>query len=210
MVNKLKYIIIGNSSTGKTSLVNMFCNEEFEENYTITIGVDYQVKTLMVDDKQYQIQLWDTAGQEKFNSIIKTYYRNADCCIFMYDVTNRNSFISMSKWVNDFKLNCNNIRSVLLLIGNKIDNRNPREQNHGSFVSKDEGLQFAVDNNMLFSEISVKNNINVMKTFINSIKYIDKNIDLSHNSDMCDIPIETLLISDIEDDMYKHKKNSCC
>ncbi len=87
-----KIVLIGESNTGKTSMLVRFADNIFHENYLCTIGVDFKIKTLKVDNKIIKMQIWDTAGQERFRSISHAYYRNSHGCIAVYDISSRSSF----------------------------------------------------------------------------------------------------------------------
>ena len=82
-------MLIGESNTGKTSMLVRFADNVFTENYLCTIGVDFKIKTLKVDNRILKMQIWDTAGQERFRSISHAYYRNSHGCVAIYDISNR-------------------------------------------------------------------------------------------------------------------------
>ena len=92
----LKIVLIGNSNTGKTSVLLRFTSESFNDGMQNTVGVDFKIKSLQVDDKIAKVQVWDTAGQERFRSISQAYFRNAHGCIAVYDVTNKKSFDALA------------------------------------------------------------------------------------------------------------------
>lgn len=94
-----KIVLIGESNTGKTSLLLRFAENTFSENYLCTIGVDFKTKTLSVDkgSRLVKLQIWDTAGQERFRSISHAYYRNSHGCVAVYDISNRGSFDSIEE-----------------------------------------------------------------------------------------------------------------
>lgn len=92
-----KIVLIGESDTGKTSMLLRFVDNKFSPEYQCTIGVDFKIKTLRVDDSVVKMQIWDTAGQERFRSISQAYYRNSQGAVAVYDVTNRASFEAMEK-----------------------------------------------------------------------------------------------------------------
>lgn len=92
-----KIVLIGESNTGKTSMLLRFADNMFSENYLCTIGVDFKIKTLKVDNKVVKLQIWDTAGQERFRSISLAYYRNSHGCLAIYDIANRASFDSIEE-----------------------------------------------------------------------------------------------------------------
>ena len=99
----LKIVLIGESNTGKTSLLLRFSENIFSDHYLCTIGVDFKTRTVRVDGSQVvKVQIWDTAGQERFRSISHAYYRNSQGCIAVYDVTNRLSFESIDEQIQNF------------------------------------------------------------------------------------------------------------
>ena len=146
---KLKLIVVGNQNTGKSCILNRFVNETFEENYQATIGLDFQSKNITIHDQDVRLILYDTAGQEKFRSLIPMYIREAQIILFIYDVSDRESFDSIPKWIQDV-LDVKNTEPVLVLIGNKIDLEKERK------VTYEEGKRFAEQNNFIFQEVSAK------------------------------------------------------
>ena len=117
---KFKIVFLGDQSVGKTSIIHRFIYDSFEENYQATIGIDFMSQKMYVEDKIIILNLWDTAGQERFKSLIPSYIKDAAAAIISYDITNRNSFNSVQKWIEDAK----NLRAddvFLFLVGNKSD-----------------------------------------------------------------------------------------
>jgi Ras-related protein Rab-6A len=155
---KLKLIVVGNQSTGKSCILNRFVNETFEENYQATIGLDFQSKNITIHDQDIRLILYDTAGQEKFRSLIPMYIREAQIILLIYDISDKESFDSMPKWikqVEDVKIS----EAVFVLIGNKIDLENERK------VTYEEGKKFAEENNFIFQEVSAKTGKNFETLF---------------------------------------------
>ena len=93
--SQLKIIVIGDSGVGKTCLLNRFVKEQFSQLYKATIGADFLSKEVVIDEKHVSLQLWDTAGQERFQSLGMAFYRGADACILVFDITNQKSFESI-------------------------------------------------------------------------------------------------------------------
>jgi small GTP-binding protein len=117
-----KYILIGDIGSGKTSLINRYINDNYVENYICTVGVDFMTKTIKIDNDIIKIQIWDTAGMEKYQNITTSYYRSANAGIILFDLSNRESFNSLDRWINTFYENTNPINhSSLIIIGNKND-----------------------------------------------------------------------------------------
>ena len=115
---KLKLIVVGNQGTGKSCILNRFVNETFEENYQATIGLDFQSKNITIHDQDVRLILYDTAGQEKFRSLIPMYIREAQIILLIYDITDRDSFDSMPKWLKEI-FDVKNSEAVISYI-NKI------------------------------------------------------------------------------------------
>ena len=120
----LKLIILGDSGVGKTSLMNQYCNKRFSNQYKATIGADFLTKEVMIDDKLVTLQIWDTAGQERFQSLGVAFYRGADACVLVYDITSEKSFEQLNSWRDEFLTQANprdpdNFSFVV--VGNKVD-----------------------------------------------------------------------------------------
>ena len=154
-----KIIILGDCNIGKSCLLNKYINNQIENKYSTTIGVDFGVKHININDSNIKLQIWDTAGQESFRSITRSFYRLSAGIILMYSINNRKSFENLSSWLNDINKELNYRNIPIFLIGNKCDLNNERE------VTIQEGIKFAKENNMLFKEISIKNDNKSTKVF---------------------------------------------
>ena len=95
----LKTILVGDSYTGKTSLLHALNNDEFYNNFISTIGVDFKTIRVLKNDIIFKLYIWDTSGQEKFDAIIRAYFRNINCAIVLYDISDYNSFLNVEKWI---------------------------------------------------------------------------------------------------------------
>lgn len=116
----IKTIVLGDSGVGKTNLLNCYVFKKFDSRYKSTIGADFVSKEIVLDDgTNVALQLWDTAGQERFQSLGTAYFRGADACVLVFDVTNQESFEHLSSWLEEF-LSQSGQRPVVLL-GNKCD-----------------------------------------------------------------------------------------
>lgn len=93
----IKLIIIGDSGVGKTNILTRFCENIFKDSHVATIGVDFNVRTIQIDDKKLRLQVWDTAGQERFKTITETYYKGAAGIFLVYSVDSRDSFNNICK-----------------------------------------------------------------------------------------------------------------
>ena len=207
----LKYIIIGDSGVGKSNILLQYLQGKFNEEFQTTIGVEFGAKNLNLKDKIYRIQIWDTAGQEMFRSITRSYYKNSVCACVVYDITNRNSFDNIRSWIEDCKKH--SPKTVfLVLIGNKNDLESSRK------VSYDEGEDFAKKYGMLFYETSAKTGKNINEVFMNSCSEIAKKINNGFydlNRDTCGIKVgfnnqESIVLDDNINKRPKEKKSLCC
>ena len=159
----MKVVVIGNSAVGKTSLIQQFEHSRFSEHFKPTIGADFSNKEIQLDDRVVILQIWDTAGQERFQSLSSAFYRGADCCALVYDVTKPETFEALMNWKQIFmaKSAPNNPETFpFLVIGNKVDLEDQRK------VKTSEAKKFCHENGkMIFYESSAKNNFNVEVAF---------------------------------------------
>ena len=156
----IKVVLVGNSAVGKSSLMMRFADDEFKESYVNTIGVDFRFRTINVDGARVKIQIWDTAGQEKFRTITSTYYKGSDAVILVYDVTNEKSYKEIENyWVDEIKQYVDEI-STFMIIGNKSD-LEAKKVVDAEMASK---IQIGKAQTLFF-ECSAKDNKNVMTAF---------------------------------------------
>ena len=161
-VGALSFILIGDSTVGKTCFLTRYFKNQFNETFLSTIGIDKEIKYVKVKNDTYKMTLWDTAGQDRFKSLPKKYYQNADGVLLLFDVTSEDTFNNVSNWMKDVKENSNkNINSengqseiALYLIGNKIDLPN-------RVISKEQAETEAKSLGMKYFEISCKTNMNI-------------------------------------------------
>jgi len=163
--NRYKIVFIGDISVGKTSIINQFIEDKFKDAYDPSIGIDFASKTLRFKGRFVKLQIWDTAGQEKYKSLIPSYIRGAAIVFIVYDITNRDSYDNLSNWVNFIeKLQRPN---VLVICGNKTDMETERQ------INIEEGMKISEESNALFYEVSAKDNTNIKKMFYESIANLD-------------------------------------
>ena len=153
-----KLILIGNSGVGKSSIIQRYMKQTFEESYKCTIGVDFLMKTLEIKNKTVKLQLWDTAGQEKYKSMVASYYRGANVALVVFDLTNHDSFDSLPLWIENYYKNGPEQKNIIL-IGNKKDMVEERQ------VTQEEAELFSETNNMIYFETSAKDGDNIEYVF---------------------------------------------
>ena len=153
-----KLILIGNSGVGKSSIIQRYMKQTFEDSYKCTIGVDFLMKTLEIKGKTVKLQLWDTAGQEKYKSMVASYYRGANVALVVFDITNHSSFDSLPLWIENYYKNGPEQKNIIL-IGNKKDMVENRQ------VTQEEAETFSETNNMMYFETSAKEGDNIEYVF---------------------------------------------
>ena len=159
---KYKLIFLGDQNVGKSSILNRFLNDTFVEEYQATIGLDFQSKNVQIDNQDIHLLLYDTAGQEKFRSLIPMYTRDANIILLVYDITNKESFENLSLWLKDLtNININEV--IVCIVGNKIDLTEKRE------VTNEEGQKFGEEHDFIFQEVSVKTGDGFSELFYKSL-----------------------------------------
>lgn len=179
-----KIVLVGDPYVGKTNILSRFLNEIFIENSKATIGVDFGVTVIDVNNKKIKTQIWDTPGQERYKPIASAYYIMADGVIIVFDIANKSSFERIESWINEIKLHIP--LANILIVGNKSDLQCFRE------IDYDDIKSFCSNHGYSYVETSAKNNINVnyaltllVEEIINKpIKELSiKQIDITQNTD---------------------------
>ena len=202
-----KVVFVGDATVGKTQIKSRYVQDIFDNNYNPTIGLEFEVKEVEIDNKKIKLQLWDTAGQEKFRSITRTYYKSAHLIVFVYAIDNENTFKNIQNCGKDVKEQTNE-KTKFLLVGNKCDLYEEKQ------VSTEEAQKYAKDNNMEFIEVSAKEGTNINDMFNSSLSKIFEDMEAeekkeeiqveNHNKD---IDINHINDNDIP---FCNKYCSCC
>ena len=179
-----KVLLLGDSDVGKSSLILRYTEETFNSKLVNSIGVDFKMKKKEIDGKIIKVQIWDTAGHERFRSITYSYYRGANAIIIVFDITDKKSFLSITEWLKQIEKHAKE-NVFKFLVGNKSDLAEERK------VTFEEAKEYADKHDLPYIETSAKEGINInelfessIKSFLSSNKYIggDKNIKLNNQS----------------------------
>ncbi|KAI8487479.1 hypothetical protein Bbelb_347130 [Branchiostoma belcheri] len=155
-----KVVLAGDAAVGKSSFILRLCKNEFRPNMNSTLGVDFQMKTMVIDDTPVTLQIWDTAGQERFRSIAKSYFRRADGVLLLYDCTYEPSFVHVREWVDAVEDGAPRTLPIMLC-ANKLDLRNDAIKSGQKVILKGHGEEMAREHGALFCETSAKEGDNV-------------------------------------------------
>lgn len=214
---KLQLIIIGDSGCGKTSFMDRYCDGQYRVSYNATVGIDFKVKTIIsANQKRVKLQIWDTAGQEKFNSITTAYYRNARGVVIMYDVTREQTFENVRKWlalVSQFGRG----DVEIAIVGNKCDVTEMAESQSDSAsstlnrraITKERGEQLATENGCHFFECSAKEDINVAEVFTRLSEEIIRHMPIEQHRPNTR-PLQTTYLSDNNNNKPPTSGSGCC
>ena len=198
----LSFILIGDSTVGKTCFLTRYFKNQFNETFLSTIGIDKEIKHVKVGNDSYKMTLWDTAGQDRFKCLPKKYYQNADGVLLLFDVTNEETFNNVTNWMKDVKENSSkNITNengqeseiALYLIGNKIDLPNRA-------ISKEQAETQAKSLGMKYFEVSCKINMNIPEVMARMI--MECHMKTNH--------IDNCFKLNPKTGGSEHKKGGCC
>mmetsp|Transcript_24733 Transcript_24733/g.39743 ORF Transcript_24733/g.39743 Transcript_24733/m.39743 type:complete len:193 (+) Transcript_24733:101-679(+) len=185
---EVRLITIGDSATGKSSLILRYTKGMFQEERKATVGIDLKIKSTTVLGRPTKVRVWDTAGQEQFRTITRNYYRGAQGVLLVYDITNKDSFKHVAKWIKDVENYAEPGVSVVLL-GNKCDLEDKRQ------VTRSEGQAIAQEYEVEFFETSALSGSSVEESFGSLVEKIVAKAPRSSNSGV---------------DLNQKKKSGCC
>jgi len=154
-----KILLLGDSEVGKSCFLMRYADNVFVDNYITTIGLDYKLKYIQLDSGQViKVQLWDTAGQDRYRTIARNYYKGSHGILLLYDVTKSSSFENIREWVQNIREEVNE-KAIIFLVGNKIDKKDQIK------IKTEEGEKLAEEFNIQFFEASAKSGENVDEIF---------------------------------------------
>ena len=201
---KYKLIVIGDENVGKTSILERFKSNQFSPIYEPTVGLDFQSIPILIDDQSVTLLLYDTAGQEKFRSLIPLYTNEANIILFIYDISNYESFKNIPKWY-DCLDNINKDEVIFALVGNKLDLDFNRK------VPKEEAEKYAQDHNYIFQEVSALVGDGIQELFLNKLIDQIRTQFIQRGKNLTDKEEEQLKININKNaNKKKKKKQKCC
>ena len=164
-----KILLIGDLGVGKSCVILRYVEGDFPGNIMSSIGVDFKTKQIELDDHSIKMQIWDTAGHEKFRTITTSYYKSAQAIIILYDITQKSSFDHIRNWITEIdKFGKQGVLKVI--VGNKLDLENNRK------ISKEDAENLALKYGVKLWEVSAKDNTNIEEMFVDTIKtLLEKN-----------------------------------
>ena len=166
----LKLVMIGDSGVGKTNILSRYINNEFSLTSKATVGVEFCSTIVKKNGKLIKLQIWDTAGQERYKSITSAYYKGSKGAFVVYDISRKNTFDNVDKWINELKNNGSE-DVFIILVGNKSDLKDQRE------ISEEEVKKKAELYNVAFCETSDLEGKNIEYAFENLINEITKKVE---------------------------------
>ena len=198
----VKVIIIGDSSVGKTNIMSRYLKNQFLENSKATVGVEFGAKLFNINGHKIKAQIWDTAGQEKYKAITGAYYKGSKGAFVVYDITRKDTFESIDRWINDLKTT-GDPKLNIMIIGNKCDLDHRRE------VLKEQGEEKSKSFGCAFLETSALSGDNIEKGFEMMISEIFKKYEKENADD------DDLITVEKGEDLNlgkkdEKKKKGCC
>ena len=197
----IKILTLGDASVGKSSIVLRYSENKFNEAWLSTIGVDSKRKIVKIKGETVKVSIWDTAGQEKFQNIVKQYYNGANGVLLIFDITNKKSFDKINFWYKDLKQSVNIDEVFVCLVGNKIDLEEIR------VISKEEAEEYAKENNMYYLEVSAKTGEGIKELFDDATNKVMDKILINEKEEI-DEKLRTSFLN--PDDFKPNKKKKCC
>lgn len=199
-----KLLLVGDSGVGKSSMITRFTDDSFSESYLTTIGVDYKIRMILVNDKNVKLQIWDTAGQERFRTITSTYYRGSNGIFVVFDISYKDSFENVEKWLDEVRKNAPDNVTVVL-VGAKLD------LNQSRAVSFDVAKAYADGKGIKYIETSSKSDNFVGDAFTliteEILAKVEKSKAESQKKEEDDVKLEVTVIAGSENEELEKLKS---
>lgn len=206
-----KIVLIGDSAVGKSQLLARFSRNEFSLDSKATIGVEFQTRTVVINHKTVKAQIWDTAGQERYRAVTSAYYRGAVGALLVYDISKRQSFDHVARWLEELRDHADK-NIIIMLVGNKSDLENLRD------VPTDDAKEFAQKENLYFMETSALEATNVEPAFITVLTEIYRIVskkslvanEEAESEGKSSLLMGTKLVVPSQEPVPERTKYSCC
>ena len=201
-----KILLIGDSGVGKSSLILRFVDDTYTDSFTTTIGVDFKVKIVTVGDKTIKLQIWDTAGQDRFRTITSSYYRGAHGIIVVYDIADYSSYCNVQQWIQEIGRYASDDVNKFI-VGNKSDLPDDQRQ-----IKFETAKEYADSIHVPFIETSTKLSVNVDHLFMDFAEQIQRRVSTSGTKERerKDIVVISPLAGQQQGDNKQKSKNGQC
>ena len=197
----LKILVIGESAVGKSCLLLRYTDGKFQETFMTTIGVDFKTKYIDIDGQRVKLQIWDTAGQEKFRAITKAYYRGAHGILVVFDISRRDTFDQTKMWIESIIDSSESSPIDVILVGNKRDLKRDVTENEAREMAQQYGIQYY--------ETSAKSNTNVDRVFLDLVKLaLKRRLNGGGAGQPTNEAVNLVKVTDSKN--TEEKKSSCC
>ena len=170
----IKILIVGDSTVGKTNFIKKYVENKFNESYFASTGIDLITTSIKIEGKSFKIQIWDTAGQEKYRAMTKNLFLKTQGIVIIFDISNEISFINLKSWMNGIKEECS-ADIPMILVGNKLDLEDKR------VIDKERAMEFAKNEKLEYIETSSKTGENINKALSLIIEKIYQRADSNSN-----------------------------
>ena len=202
-VNQIKLVLLGETGVGKTSIMQRFVENKFEDKSTASIGIDFSFKTMKYKKKSYSIQIFDTAGQERFKSIAKTYYHMGEGFLIVFDLSNNDSLNALKDWIEDVKENVDDPKFIIL--GNKDDLQKSKKLSDDIIKKQLENYK-----DIIYIKTSAKANTNIKETFEKMIDLLEKDNNVQIKQGKKSKKDNSIIINENNDKYNENEANSQC
>ena len=200
-IYNIKIILLGETGVGKTCLINVYIDKQFNSTEIITSQSNLSFKIIEIHNKKLSLNIWDTMGHERYRSITKNFIKGSNIIIFVYDITDKNSFLELNFWVNSVFEILSKDEAIFGVVGNKADLFTKSE------IKTNEAEEYAEKIGALFTEASAKNNAEGFKSFVNIL--LEKLINTPNIIEKLG-KIENESNFQLENPSKGNKKKNCC
>jgi len=199
LTRKYKILLVGDAAVGKTCILNRYFNNYYENHTQSTFGIDFRNIIYRVNDEIIKCTIWDTAGQERFRTLTNAFYRGSDAVIILFDLTNKESFVNIERWIKEIKsFNMEN-DFMKIIVGNKLDLENEIQ------ISTHEIEEICEKYKMKYISCSAKEDRNISEIFNVILKILLEHDDKSKNNEK-----KIIKVMDFEDIKRENEKNNFC